>query len=82
MSRQRTLICTSIALIAGLSSAYIGGQLSMHLHGEKCKTKGWGWEQLCSVTTTPVAMWQGSSTGMWTGTVLGAFVGGIVSRRR
>ncbi len=77
-----TFICTTIALVFGVSSAYFGGQLSTHLHNQKCTTKGWGWQQLCHMTTTPAAMWQGSTTGLWTGIIFGAFLGGIVCRRR
>lgn len=80
--QQRTFICTTIALATAISSAFIGGQLSMRLHGEKCLTQGWGWQQLCSITTNPVAMWQGGTTGLWTGAIFGAFIGGVITRRR
>jgi hypothetical protein len=30
---------------------------------------------------TPGASWQGSTAGLWTGTILGAFVGGLITRK-
>lgn len=37
-------------------------------------------KELCHVWITPGATWQGSTTGIWTGTILGAFAGGLVIR--
>jgi hypothetical protein len=36
---------------------------------------------MCSALVTPGASWQGSTAGLWTGTILGAFVGGLITRK-
>ncbi|AFZ00308.1 hypothetical protein [Calothrix sp. PCC 6303] len=76
-----TKTCTLIALTSGVFAGFIGGQIAVNLSNQKCQTQGWGFKELCYVSSTPVAMWQGSTTGAWTGVVLGAFVGGLVARR-
>ena len=39
-----------------------------------------GIKQMCNALVTPGASLQGSAAGMWTGTILGAFVGGLITR--
>ncbi|MDF5720325.1 MAG: hypothetical protein PUP91_07560 [Rhizonema sp. PD37] len=78
---NRVLTCTFLALLAGFFSSYVGGQISLILHSQKCQNQAWGFQQMCNAWETPGAIWQGSTTGMWTGTVLGAFVGGTVTRQ-
>ncbi|MFB2768491.1 hypothetical protein ACE1AT_04255 [Pelatocladus sp. BLCC-F211] len=80
MAKNRILICTFFALLSGFLSGYIGGQISLSLHSQKCQNQAWGFKQACSAWITPGAIWQGSTTGLWTGTILGAFVGGLVTR--
>ncbi len=82
MTKNRILICTFLALLSGLSSGYIGGQISLSLRSQKCQNQAWGLKQMCSAWETPGAIWQGSTSGLWTGTILGAFVGGLVTRQR
>ncbi|MBW4635862.1 MAG: hypothetical protein KME30_29460 [Iphinoe sp. HA4291-MV1] len=81
MTKNRTLICTFLALLAGFSGGYIGGQITLSLHNQKCQNQAWGLKEMCHAWVTPGAVWQGSTTGLWTGTVLGAFVGGLVTRQ-
>ncbi|MDF5727807.1 MAG: hypothetical protein PUP92_07150 [Rhizonema sp. PD38] len=78
---NRVLTCTLLALLTGFFSSYVGGQISLILHGQKCQNQAWGFQQMCNAWETPGAIWQGSATGMWTGTILGAFVGGSVTRQ-
>jgi hypothetical protein len=81
MTKNRTLICTFLALLSGFSGGYIGGQITLSLHGQKCQSQPWGFKEVCNAWVAPGAVWQGSTTGLWTGTVLGAFVGGSLTRQ-
>ncbi len=80
MTKHRILICTFLALTGGLFGGYIGGQTTSMLHQQKCQNHSWGLKVMCQVLVTPGAAWQGSTTGIWLGTVLGAFVGGSITR--
>ncbi|NWF62311.1 MAG: hypothetical protein HXY43_24435 [Fischerella sp.] len=82
MTNNRVLVCTFLALLSGFLSGYIGGQISVKLHYQKCQSQAWGFKHVCNAWVTPGAIWQGSTTGLWTGTILGAFVGGLVTRPR
>jgi hypothetical protein len=82
MKAKQILICTFTALLSGFSSAYISGQITISLHTQKCQKQHWALKPICSTWVTPNAIWQGSTTGLWTGTVLGAFVGGLVTRQQ
>lgn len=79
--KKRILICTFLALLSGFFGGYAGGQMTLSLHTQKCQNQTWGWKQMCNAWVTPGAMWQGSTNGLWTGTILGAFVGGLVTRQ-
>ncbi|KAB8332570.1 hypothetical protein SD80_018455 [Scytonema tolypothrichoides VB-61278] len=81
MTKNRTLTCTFVALLSGLIGGYIGGQITLSLHSQKCQNQSWILKQTCNFGVTPGAVWQGSTTGLWTGTVLGAFVGGLATRQ-
>uniref|UniRef100_A0ACD5GUY2 Uncharacterized protein n=1 Tax=Desertifilum tharense IPPAS B-1220 TaxID=1781255 RepID=A0ACD5GUY2_9CYAN len=35
----------------------------------------------CKAVVTPVAFWQGSTTGLWTGAILGAFIAGLATAK-
>ncbi|GAA6616293.1 hypothetical protein [Scytonema sp. NUACC26] len=78
---KKILICTFLALFSGFFGGYVGGQITQSLHNQKCQNQPWGWKQVCGAWTTPTAMWQGGTTGLWTGTILGAFVGGLVTKQ-
>ncbi|MFQ4143149.1 hypothetical protein [Chlorogloeopsis sp. ULAP02] len=82
MTKNRIFICTFLALLSGFLSAYIGGQISLTLRSQKCQNQAWGLQQMCNAWETPGAIWQGSTTGLWTGTILGAFFGGLLTRQR
>jgi hypothetical protein len=81
MTKNRVLICTFLALSSGFFGSYISGQMTLMLRSQRCQNQAWGLKEICNAWVAPGAMWQGSTTGLWTGTVLGAFVGGLVTRR-
>ncbi|BAZ31717.1 hypothetical protein NIES4074_41900 [Cylindrospermum sp. NIES-4074] len=81
MKNKRILICTLLALSCGFFGGYISGQISLMLHSQKCQNQPWGFKQMCNAWETPGAMWQGSTAGIWTGTILGAFVGGLATHQ-
>jgi hypothetical protein len=71
---KRVLVCTLIALTSGIVSAYIGSQISLKVQGQKCQSQPWGLETACQAWITPRAVWQGGSTGLYLGTLLGGIV--------
>ncbi|MBD2294188.1 hypothetical protein H6G06_11965 [Anabaena sphaerica FACHB-251] len=81
MTKKRILICTFVALSSGFFGGLIGGQITSMLHNQKCQNQAWGLKMMCNTLVTPGAIWQGSIAGMWTGTTLGAFVGGSITRK-
>jgi hypothetical protein len=81
MSRQKVIICTVVALTFGLIGGYVGGRLKATAQMSKCQSQAWGVKQACQVMVTPGAVWYGSTTGIWTGSVIGAFAGGSLSRK-
>jgi hypothetical protein len=76
---NRVLTCTFSALLAGFFGGYISGQINVSLRTQKCQNQSWGLKELCNIAVTPGAIWQGSTTGIWTGTLLGAFLSGVVT---
>ncbi len=80
--RKRILICTFAALTSGILSSYIGGQISLKVHSQKCQTQPWGLQTICNAWVAPGAIWQGSTTGLWLGILLGALVSGLATRDR
>ncbi|MEA5515469.1 hypothetical protein [Nodularia sp. UHCC 0506] len=80
MIKNRLLTCTFFALTSGFFGGYIGGQITSMLHNQKCQNQAWGFKMMCNVWVTPGATWQGTTAGLWTGTILGAFVGGSITR--
>ncbi|MEM9925882.1 MAG: hypothetical protein AAF915_19385 [Cyanobacteria bacterium P01_D01_bin.50] len=81
-SQKRLLICTFLALASGFFGGYVGGQISLQAHSENCENQRWGlFRRGCKVVIAPGAMWQGSTTGIWTSSILGAFFGGLLTRK-
>ncbi|AFZ27693.1 hypothetical protein Cylst_5694 [Cylindrospermum stagnale PCC 7417] len=80
MTNKRVLICTFLALSSGLFGGSISGQITLMLHSQRCQNQPWGLKEMCHAWVTPGAIWQGNTAGIWTGTILGAFVGGLVTR--
>ncbi|HEY9811455.1 MAG TPA: hypothetical protein V6D13_19175 [Halomicronema sp.] len=81
MIKNRVLICSLIALSSGFFCSYLGGQLSVASRTNYCLDKNlWGLESFCSMVLSAPAWFQGSTTGLWVGTILGAFVAGSVTR--
>ncbi|WP_026099943.1 hypothetical protein [Fortiea contorta] len=82
MLKNQVLICTLIVLASGFFGSHIGGQITLMIHRQKCQNQPWGLKEVCNAWVTPGALWQGSTTGLWTGLVLGACVSGLVTRQR
>jgi hypothetical protein len=80
VTKNRVLICTFLALSSGFFGGYIGSQMTLMLHSQRCQNQPWAMKELCNIWITPGATWQGSTTGIWVGTILGAFAGGLVIR--
>jgi hypothetical protein len=79
-SKKRLLICTFLALASGFFGGYIGGQMSVQAHSQNCENQRLElFKTGCKFAIAPGAMWQGSTTGVWAGSVLGAFFGGLVT---
>lgn len=78
-NKQRSFICTIAALSSGLLGLGIGGLLSTSGQLQVCQTRPWGIEQLCSTWATPGAFLRGGITGLWVGTILGAFAAGVAT---
>ena len=81
LKQKRVRICTFVALASGLISSYVGGQMSMKAHIYKCQTQPWGLKTVCNAWVVPGAIWQGSTTGLWVGWILGAFVSGLATHK-
>lgn len=81
MTNKRFITCTFCALTSGFFGAFLGGQTTLFLHQQKCQNQPFIVKEMCTAAVTPGAMWQGVSTGIWTGTTLGAFVGGTATRK-
>ncbi len=79
LQQKRILICTFVALVSGVSSGYIGGQISLKAHSYSCQTQPWALKAGCNAWVAPRAIWQGSTTGLWVGLVLGAFISGLAT---
>jgi hypothetical protein len=78
---NRTLICTVAALSAGIFGFWAGGQLNLAVERQACETRSWGFDTACKMIVAPGALWKGSTTGLWMGTILGAFLAGTLTHR-
>ncbi|MBE9205572.1 hypothetical protein IQ244_03415 [Nostoc sp. LEGE 06077] len=81
MTKNKILICTLLALACGFFGSYIKGQITLMLQSQKCQNQPWGFKEICTTWVAPEAMRQGTTRGLWTGTILGAFVGGLITRQ-
>lgn len=79
--QKRILICTFAALASGLFSAYVGGQISLKVYSHKCQTQPWGLKSVCNAWVAPGAIWQGSTTGLGLGILLGALISSLATRK-
>lgn len=77
---NRTLACTFSALTCGILGFWFGGQINLALQQRSCDTQPWGVRAACRMVVTPRAIWQGSTAGLWTGTILGAFLAASLTR--
>lgn len=68
---KRVLVCMFVALTSGIVSAYVGSQISLKVQTQKCQAQPWVLETVCQAWVTPRAVWQGSTTGLYLGTLLG-----------
>jgi hypothetical protein len=82
MNKNRVLVCTFVSLMSGFFAAYVGAQVTATLHNQKCQNLPIVIKETCSAGVTVSAMWQGSTTGMWVGTILGAFASGSFTRNQ
>ena len=74
------LICTTVALLSGALGSFWGGQMRWLAHAQQCNRSDYVWlNTLCRVQHSP-AMFKGGTAGLWTGTILGAFLAGIATR--
>jgi hypothetical protein len=79
-SKKRMLVCTAVALLSGALGSFWGGQMRWLAHAQQCNTSDYVWlNTLCRVQQSP-AMFKGGTAGLWTGTILGAFLAGIATR--
>lgn len=83
--RKRILICTFIAITSSLFGAVLGVQINLAAQNYRCERQVkvipiWGVKALCQ-WEVPGAVMGGGMTGLWVGMVLGAFVGGLTTRR-
>jgi hypothetical protein len=81
-TQKIALTCALGVLTSAVFSAYLGGQINVFIQRQKCQKQIWGISQICQAWVTPGAMWQGSTTGLWMGTALGAVVAAIATRNR
>ncbi|MBD2138330.1 hypothetical protein H6F32_12170 [Anabaena sp. FACHB-1237] len=84
MMKNPILLCTFLALSSGFFGGLITAQVMVTLASQKCQKSPntiWGFTQICHTWIAPAAILQGSTAGIWTGTVLGAFVGGLMVRK-
>ncbi|AKG23544.1 hypothetical protein [Calothrix sp. 336/3] len=79
MAKNRILICTFLALISGFFGGFVSGQIAQSLQQQNCEKQAWIFKGACNTFVTTGASWQGNITGLWVGTILGAFVGGLVT---
>lgn len=68
---KRVFVYTLIALLSGILSAYIGSQISLQIHRQKCQNQPWGFRTVCHTWVAPGAIWQGGTTGFGIGAILG-----------
>ncbi|MGB3559481.1 MAG: hypothetical protein WBG66_19345 [Geitlerinemataceae cyanobacterium] len=80
-NKRRSFICSIAALASGLLGFGVGGFLSTSGQLQVCQTRPWGMEQLCSTLATPGAFLRGGITGLWVGTILGAFSAGVATHQ-
>lgn len=88
LPQNRTLICTFIALASGFFGAYAGGQISWAAHSQQCENGVRhtlpipGYKPVCKALVMPGSFMQGSTTGLWTGAILGAFIAGLATHKK
>lgn len=78
---KRTIICTFVALSSGIFGMWLGTKVSTFYRTQSCYHKFGGLNILCDSWVKPTALWQGSTTGWWTGTIGGAFIAGLATSK-
>lgn len=81
LKQKRVLTCTFVAIVSGFFSSYIGGQIAWKVQSSKCQMQPWGFSSVCVAWVKPRAIWQGGTTGLWMGLVLGAFISGLATHQ-
>ena len=79
---KRTFVCSASGIVSGLFGCYLGGQIGMASSISRCDRHPIGLSTLCQAWTAPGAIWQGSTTGLWVGAILGGFLGGVATSKQ
>jgi hypothetical protein len=88
MNKKRMLICTFMALASGCFGAYMGVQIKLLADNHRCEnmTKNTlefaAFKTACQAWMMPGAYMQGSSSGLWAGMVMGAFIAGLATHHK
>lgn len=82
MQKKRILICTFVALVSGFFGVYVGGQINRQVYTLKCQTQPWGLKTVCQAWVLPGAVWQGSTTGLFMGWIVGGLLSGLATRSK
>jgi len=72
---KRILFCAFVAVAVGTVSAYVGSRISLRVQRQRCQAQPWGLETVCYAWAAPGAVWQGGTTGLYIGTLLGGILG-------
>ena len=83
--RKRTIVCSFCAVACGLFGSFLGWQIASSLPAQRCQNHRWELSKMmCRIQTSPESMHQGlqgGTSGVWTGTILGAFFAGLATRQ-
>ncbi len=77
--KLRLLVCTCTALASGFFGALVGGQISTAARTQSCEEQMRGLDMACRIWKMPGGARQGGTAGLWTGTIVGAFVAGSLT---
>lgn len=84
-SRKRMMICSFCAVTCGLFGGLFAWQIASSLPAQKCQNQTWEFEKMmCNIQASPQSMYQGfqgGTSGVWSGTILGAFLAGLGTRQ-
>ncbi|WP_071880859.1 hypothetical protein [Geitlerinema sp. PCC 7407] len=67
------------AWVMAAAGAYLGSQTSWAWRSRACERWGAAARSACQAWVMPGAVWQGSTTGLWSGGIFGAFLAGLAT---